>query len=131
MSPHPRPQNEAGFTLVSVLIAITLLTVGLMALAKTQTVMVQTQAGVATRSTALAIAQGYTEVIRSRDPATLVSEAAVSVDDQGQPSAQGKFSRSTVVTDDATNLVRVRVQVDYPRARMPIEIITLIYRRTP
>lgn len=124
-------RQERGFTLVSVLIAIVLLTVGLMALARTQSLLVSTQATVATRSTALAIAQGYTEMIRSRDPATLATEAAVAVDDQGQPSVQGQFSRSTVVTNDAANLLRITVQVDYPRERMPIQIVTLIFRRTP
>jgi Tfp pilus assembly protein PilV len=126
-----RQPQERGFTLVSVLIAVVLLTFGLMALARTQSILVATQGTLATRSTALAIAQGYTEVIRSRDPATLATEAAVDVDEQGQPSVQGKFSRSTVVTNDATNLLRVTVRVDYPRERMPIELVTLIFRRTP
>ena len=124
-------KHQRGFTLVSVLVAITLLTFGLMALARTQSVMVRAQSTMATRSTALVIAQTYTEVIRSRDPATLASEAPVQVDAAGQPSAQGQYRRSTVVTNDATNLLRVTISVDYPQSVAPIQIITLIYKKTP
>lgn len=129
MSSHPRTQR--GFTLLSVLIAISMLTLGLMALARTQTALVRAQSTTAARAAALAIAQGYVEVLRSRDTATLVSEAAVAVDGLGQPSPQGRFGRSTVVTTDAPNLRRVVVQVSYPRSLLPIELTTLIFRRTP
>ena len=123
--------NQGGFTLVSVLVAITLLTIGLMALARTQSVMVKAQSTMATRSTALVIAQTYTEIIRSRDPATLASEAPVQVDATGQPNAAGQYRRSTVVTNDATNLLRVTISVDFPQSVSPIQIITLIYKKTP
>ncbi len=123
-------RREAGFTLVSVMIAVILLCLGLIALAKAEGVLARAETDTANRSSALAIAQGYTEVIRSRDPATLASESAVQVDVYGQPAAGGLYSRSMTVTSDAANLLRVTVTVDYPRAAAPLRIVTLIYKPT-
>jgi len=123
-------RREAGFTLVSVMIAVILLSLGLIALAKAEGILARAQTDTANRSSALAIAQGYTEVIRSRDPATLASEAAVQVDVNGQPAAGGLYSRSMTVTSDAANLLRVTVTVNYPRAAAPLRIVTLIYKPT-
>jgi len=123
-------RGEAGFTLVSVMIAVILLSLGLIALAKAEGVLARAQTDTANRSSALAIAQGYTEVIRSRDPAVLVSESAVQVDANGQPAVSGLYSRATTVTSDAANLLRVTVTVNYPRASAPIRIVTLIYKPT-
>jgi Tfp pilus assembly protein PilV len=128
---NPRRSNEGGFTLLSVLVAITMLVVGLMALARTQAVVAKTQGNTAVRATALAIAQAHVEALRSQDPAALVSEAAVAVDNQGQPVSGGPFSRTTLVSADAPNLQRVTVRVGYPRTSLPIELVTLIYRGAP
>lgn len=122
--------NQAGFTLVSVMIAVILLCLGLIALAKAQGVLARSQTDTANRSSALAIAQGYTEVIRSRDPSTLASEGTVQVDANGAVAAGGLYSRSTIVSADAPNLLRVTVTVNYPRAAVPLQIVTLIYKPT-
>ena len=126
-----RLRDEQGFTLISVLVAVVMLAFGLMALAKTQSILMAAETGVANRSAALGVASGYLEQLRSRDPATLVSETAVAVDAEGQPAAGGPYYRSTVVTLDQPNLLRVRVLVTFTRASAPIELITLIYRKTP
>jgi len=123
--------SERGFTLLSVLIAITMLAIGLMALARTQALLTRTQGATATRATALAIAQEYVEVLRSRDAGMLASESPVSVDELGRPNASGDYYRSTTVSTDAPNLRRVTVQVTYPRASLPIGLITLIFQATP
>lgn len=123
-------RGEAGFTLISVMIAVILLSLGLIALAKAQGVLARSETDTANRSSALAIAQGYTEVIRSRDPATLASEPTVQVDANGLPAVDGAYSRSTTVSSDSPNLLRVTVTVNYPRAAMPLSIVTLIYRPT-
>jgi Tfp pilus assembly protein PilV len=125
-----RLRDEQGFTLISVLVAVVMLAFGLMALAKTQSILMAAETGVANRSAALGVASGYLEQLRSRDPATLVSEAAVAVDAEGQPAAGGPYYRSTEVTLDQPNLLRVRVLVTFTRASAPIELITLIYRKT-
>lgn len=130
MAVNNRRSREAGFTLVSVMIAVCLLSLGLMALAKAQGVLARSETDTANRSSALAIAQGYTEVVRSRDPATLVSETATLVDANGTVNLGGKYSRSTTVSSDAPNLLRVIVTVTYPRAQSPLQIVTLIYKPT-
>jgi len=126
-----RARDEQGFTLLSVLLAVMMLTIGLVALARTQGLLTAAESGVSNRSVALAVATGYLEQLRGTDPAKLASEAPVAVDADGQPSANGPYQRSTVVTLDQPNLVRLRVIVDYPRSSMPVELVALLYNRTP
>jgi type IV pilus assembly protein PilV len=128
MSPSRRAR---GFTLVSVLLAVMMLTIGLVALARTQAQLTAAESGVSSRSVALAIASSHLEQLRSGDPATLASEAPVLVDGDGQPSAAGSYRRSVVVALDRNNLVRVRVLVEYPRGQAPVELTSLVYRPTP
>ncbi|HEY7481798.1 MAG TPA: prepilin-type N-terminal cleavage/methylation domain-containing protein [Gemmatimonadales bacterium] len=117
-----------GFTLISVLIAVVMLSVGLLALAKVQTSIVRTQRETALRSVALSVARSYVEEIRSRDPWTLASEAPVQVDLRGQVAVGGPLTRRTIVIQDAVNLLRITVQVDYPGQRQPVQLITMAYR---
>lgn len=125
-----RPRNDRGFTLISVLIAITILAIGLMALARTQNLLARTQASTASRAAALAIAQDYLEELRSRD-SSLVTESAAAVDENGAAVAGGAYRRAAVVSDDSPTLQRVTVRVDYPGAPGPVELVTLIFRATP
>ena len=74
-----RARDERGFTLISVLLAVMMLTVGLVALARTQAILTAAESGVASRSAALAVATGYLEQLRGVDPAKLASEGAVAV----------------------------------------------------
>jgi type II secretory pathway pseudopilin PulG len=123
-----RRRGARGFTLVSVLLAVLMLTIGLVALARAQALLTSAESTVSSRSVALALASTYVEQLRGRDPWTLVPEAPVVVDGEGVPAAAGPYRRSTVITLDQTNLVRVRVLVTYPRGPVPIELTTLIYR---
>lgn len=124
---QPRRGTE-GFTLISVLVAVVILSTGLLALARAQGLLVATQGQTASRSTAVTIARDYTEVLRSRDPWILASEANATVNARGQADAAGKFTRSTTVTVRAPNLLEVTVSVTYPKGPTPIRITTLIYR---
>jgi type IV pilus assembly protein PilV len=126
-----RVRDERGFTLISVLLAVMILIIGLVALARTQTLLTAAESGVSNRSVALSVATAYLEQLRGADPSTLVSEAPVAVDADGQPSAAGPYQRSTVVTLDQTNLVRLRVVVAYPHGPTPVELVALLYMRTP
>ncbi len=126
-TPTPR-RNTGGFTLISVIVAIVILSTGLLALARAQALLVATQTNTANRSTALDIARGYTEVLRSRDAWTLVSEGAATVNAFGVADVNGKYTRTTTVAILAPNLLSVLVQVNYPRAATPLTITTLIYR---
>jgi type IV pilus assembly protein PilV len=123
-------RNQRGFTLISVLLAVSMLTIGLLALARTQALLTASESGVSNRTVALAIATDRLEQLRASDPATLADEPAVTVDATGQPSASGAYQRSAVVTLDQANLLRLTVVVTYPRMTTPIQLQALIYRRT-
>lgn len=123
-------KNERGFTLISVLLAVSMLTIGLLALARTQALLTSSENGVSNRGIALAIAADRLEQLRGSDPATLASEAAASVDAKGQASASGPYQRSVSVTLDQANLLRLAVTVTYPRMTAPVRLEALIYRRT-
>lgn len=121
-------RRDSGFTLVSVLVALAILAIGLLALARAQASIVASQGNVANRTTALTIARDYAEVLRSRSPWTLVSEATARVDARGTPTPNGAYTRTTNVTVLSTNLLQVQVLVTYPRSATPVDIVTLIYR---
>jgi type IV pilus assembly protein PilV len=131
MTPTRTLRNEGGFSLISVLIAIVMLSVGLVALARSQAMLMTTQNRLANANTALSIARGYMEQVRGRDPWTLATEPPVAVDELGVVNAVGTYRRSMDVTLDASNLARVTVRVTFPRQTMPVEVITLIYRGLP
>ncbi len=120
-------RRENGFTIISVLVAIVMLSIGILALSRsgTQAMAAQTLAG--NRTTALAIGRSYMEDVRSRPPAQVLSEAAVQVDKTGTVNSGGVFTRSVVVTDVRHNLKEVRVIVEFPRSKVPIELVTLAY----
>jgi Tfp pilus assembly protein PilV len=121
-------RNEGGFTLISVLIAIVMLSVGLVALSRSQALLMTTENRLSNSNTALSIARGYLEVVRGRDPWTVVTEAPVTVNQLGVVDVNGTYTRSMDVTLDAPNLLRVTVHVTFPRQTTPTDLITLIYR---
>lgn len=120
-------RREDGFTIISVLVAIVMLSIGILALSRsgTQAMAAQTLAG--NRTTALAIGRAYMEDVRSRPPAQVQSESAVKVDETGSADANGVFTRSVVVRNVRHNLKEVRVIVEFPRSNVPIELVTLAY----
>ena len=120
-------KNEKGFTILSLLIAIVLLTFGIMALARNSADIIWMQSTAGTRHAAASIARAYMEELRSRDPATLVSETVASVNETGAADASGLYQRSVVVEDFGDNLISVRVIVNYPRARVPVSLLTLAF----
>lgn len=126
---HPRVyRSRTGFTIVSMLVAIILLAVGMMSLAtaSASTMTLQTQAQ--NRTNAIAIARGYLELVRTRDPWTLVSEGAVRLNADGQGASTGAFTRSMQVTVTRQNLLRVELTVSYPRATQPVTLTTSFFR---
>lgn len=120
-------RNEAGVTLISVLIAVVMLSIGLVALARTQSVLLASQQNTENRDVATAIAAAYMEDLRGRAPATLVTEPPLLVNEQGQASAAGPFLRTTTVTPDRPNLLRIQVAVTYPRGAQPITLTSLVF----
>jgi type IV pilus modification protein PilV len=122
-------KRRAGFTLVSVIVALLLLTVGVMALANANLYALRAVNSETDRTTALQIARSYMETLRGRDPTLLVSEAEAKVNDIGTVATTGRFFRTTTVTVLSTLLSRVTVQVRLPRGTTPIVMETLVYRR--
>ncbi len=120
-------KGERGFTLLSVLIAIIMLSIGVVGLAGTIATVSSAHTETSTRSTALAIARGAMEDVRSREAKVLMSEAPVLVNDEGIPDASGRFTREVTVDEINRQLRRITVTVSYPRARKPVELVTMTY----
>jgi Tfp pilus assembly protein PilV len=116
-----------GFTLISVLIAITLLSVGIMALAGAQFTAVRQTRLELQRTQAIQLVSAYAEEIRARNPWTLTNEGPTSIDSTGAVSAQGTYTRRVVVTDEGTQLLRAVITVQ-PRAAKAVRIETLIFK---
>ncbi len=120
-------KNERGFTLLSVMIAMIMMSVAIAGIAGTIGTVSAAQTEAATRSTALAIARGAMETVRSREAKVLVSEPVVTVNDEGKPSPTGRFTREVEVDEVNRQLRRVTVRITYPRGRKPVELVTLTY----
>lgn len=116
----------AGFGLISVLVAIVLLSVGVLSISQVLTQSVSMQTIMSIRTTALDLARAYMEDVKSRDPLTLMSEAAVRVNERGEPDSNGVFTRELVVTSVALHLDEITVIVTTPRSS-PISLVTWIY----
>lgn len=121
-----RPRR--GFTIVSMLMAMILLSVGLLSLAgaNAQTVTMQTLAQ--NRTSAIAIARAYVEQVRTRDPWLVESETAVALNSDGTVATSGKFIRTLTVTQVRNNLIRLDVRVSYPRGTQPVQLTTSFFR---
>ena len=122
------PRTRQGFTLVSMIVAIVLLTVGILALGNANTNTIKYQAMAQNRTNAVAISRAYLEEVRSRDPWSLTSESAVQVGPDGVPAGNGFFTRSLKVDEERQNLLRLELTVDYPRAEQPVRLTTYQYR---
>ncbi len=126
--PIARTRSRRGFTLVSMIVAIILLTVGILALGTANTNTIKHQTMAQNRTNAVAIARAYLEEVRSRDPWTLASESAVAVGPDGVAGAGGVYSRRMEVTEERNNLLLVELIVDFPRAGQPVRLTTYQYR---
>lgn len=118
---------DAGYSLPSVLIALILLAVGVIALSSVLTQSVSMQTVMSMRTNALYVAQEHMELLKSRDPITLVSETAVQVDERGDADANGPFTRTVTVAPGGRNLMVVTVTVTTPRSATPVVLTTWVY----
>ncbi len=116
----------AGFGLISVLVAIVLLSVGVLSISQVLTQSVSMQTIMSIRTTALDVARAYMEEVKSRDPLTLVSEAEVRVNERGELDSNGVFTRELTVTSVDLHLNEITVIVTTPRSS-PISLVTWIY----
>ncbi len=139
MTMHPRvgagrshvekpARARSGFTIVSMIVAIVLLTVGILALGNANTTTIKSQVLAQNRTNAVAIGRAYLEEVRVRDPWTLASEAAVRVGPDGVEMSDGPYQRRMEVTEERANLLLVELFVDFPRSTQPVRLTTYQYR---
>lgn len=122
--------NRRGFTLISVMIAVVILAVGVLALSRTLSgaMAMNTRAGL--RTVALDIARQRMEFLRAQpaaDIATYDDASGTDVNEEGRPVTGGKYRRVVIVSQVRTNLVSVTVRVTYPRGTSPVELVTYLY----
>jgi Tfp pilus assembly protein PilV len=123
-----RTRSRRGFTLISMLVALVLLTVGVMALAQANAATITVSTRTANRGVALSVGRAYLEELRTRDPWSLQNEPAVRVDATGTPAANGAYTRSMQATVLRPNLLQLRVIIEYPNPTGPISLETYLYR---
>jgi Tfp pilus assembly protein PilV len=126
-SDAPRGQRR-GFTLISLMVAVVLLSTGVMAIGAANTTRIRTQTMSSTRSAALSIARTHLESVRGRDVWSIADENEARVDASGQVTSNGAFTRRVHVTVERQNLLRVEVIVTGPRMPSPIRLVTNTYR---
>lgn len=117
---------DAGFSLISVMVAMILLSIGVTSISQVLTQSVTMQTISAQRTTGLDIARSYLEEVKGRDPLTIVAEAEVQVNDQGVVDSNGRFTRELTVETVSLHLVEATVIVTLPRSK-PITLLTWIY----
>jgi type II secretory pathway pseudopilin PulG len=123
-----RAARRRGFTIVSMIVAIVLLTVGILALGNANTGTIKGQVLAQNRTNALAIGRAYLEEVRARDPWTLASESAVQVGPDGVEVSGGPYTRRLEVSEERQNLLLVELFVDFPRSTQPVRLSTYQYR---
>jgi len=110
------------------IVAMVLLAAGVMSLATANASTTTLQTLAQNRTNAIALARGYVEQIRSRDPWMLQSESPVHLDADGTVSSTGAYVRTVTVTTVRQNLVRVEVKMDFPRSTQPLTLTTMVFR---
>lgn len=127
-----RLRTNDGFGIVSVLVAIVLVAIGVVALSSSSAFMISMQTDAAERSRASGMATAYMELVKTRPPGEIVTEAPVTLNGLGEPDANGPFTRTLTVAPEpsTTDAVRATVEVRYPsgfgRTRT-VELVTIIF----
>lgn len=119
-------RSDAGFSLVSVLVALILLSVGVLSVSNVLTQSLAMQTIGSQRNQAIYIAQTMMEEIRGMDPLTIVAIPQQRVDESGQPDANGPYTKEVTLSAPGSNLVGVTVIVTAPRTN-PIRLTTWVY----
>ena len=117
---------DAGYSLISVLTAIVLLSIGVTSISQVLTQSVTMHTIVAMRTTALDVARSYMEEVKGRDPLTLASESEVRVNDRGEADSNGSFTRELTIEAVDEHLVEATVIITLPQSN-PVTLVTWIY----
>jgi Tfp pilus assembly protein PilV len=124
--------SERGFGLISTMVAMVLLGIAVTALSSSGMMVLAIHTDSAVRSRATAIASSYLEEVKARQTATLASESAIKVNDDGVTNQAGHYIRSLEVAqeEELPYTKRVTVKVQYPSGRGrtgTVELETIIY----
>ena len=123
-------RKRDGFTLISVIIAIVLLSVGVMALANSMYYIARVTRTETQRTQALELASQYIEDLRARDPWGISSEALANIDSTGAVNVNGAFTRQLTVTNEGIQLLRLVLVVKARAGTRPpsITLTTLMFK---
>lgn len=125
---RPAPRNRQGISLVSVMVALILISIGLLALVRVSAHTIGARHGTSARSTATHIAGTYLEEVKMWDDSLIVNGSGVIVDGEGMPTLGGAYVRSLGINRTALpNVIKATVVVEYPWAfgqRRSIELTT-------
>ncbi len=108
------------------MVAIVLLSIGLLILSHLLSQSVAMHTIVAIRTTGLDVARSYMEEVRGLDPLTVVATPETRVNEKGEVDSNGLFTRELTVTTISLHLVEATVIVTLPRSN-PIRLVTWIY----
>lgn len=124
--------DSKGFTLVSVMIAIVLISVGLLGMFGTQVGAYGMQTHANARTGAVEIARAYMEEVKARDPRTLGSlpTGGQLVNESGTLDPDGHFTREVLIEPGGDHLKQVTVTVDFPKATKAVKLVTLVYHQS-
>lgn len=106
--------GEAGFGMVSVLVAMVLLAVAVVSLSSSSAFLVSLQTDAAGRTTATAVGVAYMEEVRRRPVGTLSSEGPTRVNGLGLPDQDGSYVRTLTIEAQAGDILKANVEVRYP-----------------
>ncbi len=119
-------RHDAGYSLISVIVAIVLLSVGILSLSQLLTQSVSMQTIIGSRTTALDVARSYMEEVRGLDPLLVEAVPAVRVNERGEVDSNGLFTRELTVSTVTLHLMEATVIVTVPQSN-PIRLVTWIY----
>jgi Tfp pilus assembly protein PilV len=118
--------------MVSVLVAIVLLSAGVVVMSSSSLFMTSVETDARTRSTASSIAMAYMEQLKTRERSSLDSEAPVQVNERGLEDNNGKFVREVTVEPEPSvaDAVQLAVTVLYPGGlgrQRAVVVRTIVY----
>jgi type IV pilus assembly protein PilV len=121
---------RGGFGLIEVVIALLILSVGVLSVSNVLTQSVSMQTLAAQRTSALTIAQTRMEQLRATIASDITAEAAIRVNETGQADANGAFTRQVTVTSISATVNEVAVIVSTPRVS-PVRLVVWVYIGEP
>jgi len=133
---HLRLSAESGFTLIEVLIGISIFAIGMLAVARMQMLTVRNTSVGNFTSQATMLAHQKMEELKTIDFADLTNEVENDIDEQGNTGTGGVYNRTTTITTPAAPLGnharQIQVQVQWNAAHggdRTVEINSLTYER--